>query len=150
MKKLIISLAFTITLPLFQVAIAQGTEITATFSDTDITDLQLNVCNNSEVNGILSSNEPYETALDDTLVQQPDSNYYVLSAKSNDYVLSDSLVAVSLDDDNDYDDDGYEDWDDDDDGIYTTKTFSPTSIDTSIVADPVDPSSQDAVNTACL
>ena len=135
MNKLIISLAFTITLPLFQVAVAQGTDITETFLDSEITELQQNVCNNSEVDSILSSNEPYETALDDTLVKQPDSNYFVL-ANTN-----------SFGDDDDYDDDGYEDDDDDNDGIYSTKTFSSTSIDTSIMADPADPSTQDELTT---
>ena len=135
MNKLIISLAFTFTLPLFQVAVAQETEITETFLDSDITELQQNVCNNSEVDSILSSNKPYETALDDALVKQPDSNYFVL-ANTN-----------SFGDDDDYDDDGYEDDDDDDDGIYSTKTFSSTSIDTSIMADPADPSTQDELTT---
>jgi hypothetical protein len=65
MKKLIISLLFTLT-P-FQVALAQGTEITDTFSSTELTQLKQNICN-SQVNGILSTNQPDETHPNDPLL----------------------------------------------------------------------------------
>ncbi len=122
MKKLIVSLVFTITLPLFQVAVAQETEITKTFSDTDINELEQNICNNlEEVNYILSKNQPYETVLTDgTLV-----------------VNSSGTYKESNDDD-----------DDDDDG---GSTIVPAAkVDRSIMADPLDPSSQQAVTDMCI
>lgn len=144
MKKLIVSLAFTITLPLFQVAVAQETEITATFSDTDITELQGNVCNNSEVDSILSSNLPYETALDDALVTNSTGNYNVLTKYSYD---TDNLLSTSAITGANYSSESDE-WELDDDG--TVKVVDSTTIDTSIVADPADPSAQDAVTNVCL
>ena len=125
MKKLIIFLAFTISLPLSQVAKAQETEITDTFSDAEITELQQNICNNSEVNGILSTNQPYETVLTDgTLVANSSGNYTVVT-------------------------ESYYDDDDDDEGV-TTKVVPATQVDVSIVADPSDPSAQDAVTNMCI
>ena len=124
MKKLIISLAFTITLPLFQVAQAQETEITKTFSDTDINELEQNICNNSGVNGILSTNQFYETVLTDgTLVANSSGNYTVVTESYYD--------------------------DDDDEGV-TTTVVPAAKVDRSIMADPLDPSSQQAVTDMCI
>ena len=124
MKKLIISLAFTITLPLFQVAVAQETEITENFNHEDITELEQNICNNSEVNGILSTNQPYETVLDDALVANSSGNYTVVT-------------------------ESYYDDDDDDEGV-TTTVVPATQVDVSIVAAPSDPSAQQAVTNICI
>ena len=124
MKKLIISLAFTITLPLFQVAQAQGTEITETFSDTDINELEQNICNNSEVNGILSTNQPYETVLTDGTLVANSSGNYTVGTESN--------------------------GDDDDDGGVTPTVVLATQVDLSIMADPSDPSAQQAVTNMCI
>lgn len=129
MKKLIVSLTFTIALPLCQVAVAQETEITETFSDADITELKQNICNNSEVDGILLTNQPYETALDDTLIETSSGSYLYYAKKS-----------LRLDDD---------DWEYDDDGV-TPKGFEATKVDVTIMADPSDPSPQDAVTNICI
>lgn len=131
MKKLIVSLTFTITLPLCQVAVAQETEITETFSDADITELKQNICNNSEVDGILLTNQPYETALNDALV--PSGSYY--QAKE-------SLDVIDDDDDDD-------DWELEDDDV-TIKLFAATTVDVTIMADPSDTSVQDAVTNICI
>ena len=126
MKKLIVSLAFTISLPLCQVAQAQETEITDTFSDAEITELQQNICNNSEVNEILSTNQPYETVLtDSTLVANSSGNY--------------TVGTISYDDD-----------DDDDGGGTTVKVVEATKVDTTIMADPSDPSAQQAITNICI
>ena len=130
MKKLIISLAFTATLPLFQVAVAQGSEITHTLSHQERTELQQNVCNDSGVNYILSSNEPYESALTDSLVLS--GSYY--QAKQ-------SLDVIDYDDDDD-------DWEKDDGGV-TVKEFAANEIDTTIFADPSDTSPQDEITNLC-
>ncbi len=122
MKKLIVSLTFTITLPLCQVAVAQETEITETFSDADITELKQNICNNSEVDGILLTNQPYETALDDTVIETSSGSYLYYAKKS-----------LRLDDDD-----------------VTPKVFEATKVDVTIMADPSDPSPQDAVTNICI
>ena len=129
MKKLIISLAFTITLPLFQVAVAQGTEIPETISDTDINEIEQNICNNLEV---LLNNQPYKTVLNDgTLVVNSSGNYTV----ETEY--------------NYYGDDDDDDDDDDDGGSGVTPTeISATEVDLSIMEDPSDTRAQDEVN--CL
>ncbi len=125
MKKLIISLAFAISLPLCQVAKAQETEITETFSDAEITELQQNICNNSEVNEILSTNQPYKTVLTDgTLVTSSSGNYTVGTISYND--------------------------DDDDGGGTTVKVVEATKVDTTIMADPSDPSAQQAITNICI
>ena len=124
MKKLIVSLAFTITLPLFQVAVAQETEITENFNHEDITELEQNICNNSEVNGILSTNQPYKTVLTDgTLVANSSGNYTVGTVSNGD---------------------------DDDDGGVTPTVVPATQVDLSIMADPSDPSAQQAVTNMCI
>jgi len=124
MKKLIIFLAFTISLPLFQVAQAQETEITENFNHEDITELEENICNNSEVDDILSTNQPYETVLTDgTLVANSSGNY--------------TVGTISYDDD-------------DDDGGTTVKVVEATKVDTTIMADPSDPSAQQAITNICI
>lgn len=127
MNKLIISLAFTITLPLSQIAFAQETEITETFPDAEMTELQLNVCNNSEVNSILSSNQPDKTALDDVLVANSTGDYNVLTKSSYDgmAVLSSNTLSP------------------------TATTVDKTAIDTTIIVDPADPTPQGELTNAC-
>ena len=126
MKKLIISLAFTATLPLFQVAVAQGSEITHTLTHQERTELQQNVCNDSGVNYILSSNEPYESALTDALVLS--GSYYQ------------EQVSLTPDDDDD---------DDDDDGGTAGAIFAANEIDTTIMPDSSDTSPQDEIANLC-
>ena len=126
MKKLIISLAFTATLPLFQVAVAQGSEITHTLTHQERTEFQQNVCNDSGVNYILSSNEPYESALTDALVLS--GSYYQ------------EQVSLTPDDDDD---------DDDDDGGTAGAIFAANEIDTTIMPDSSDTSPQDEIANLC-
>ena len=128
MKKLIISLAFTATLPLFQVAVAQGSEITHTLSHQERTELQQNVCNDSGVNYILSSNEPYESALTDALVLS--GSYYQ------------EQVSLNTNDDDD---------DDDDDGGSSAAgmVFAADEIDSTIKPDSSDTSPQDEIANLC-
>ena len=141
MKKLIISLVFTITLPFSQMALAQDTEITASFSDTDITELQQNICNDSEVDGILSSNEAYETALNDALVTNSTGDYDVLTKSSydsddddDDDLLASNILSTT----------------ETDDSSVTATVVEATKVDLTIMADPADPSAQDAVTNACI
>ncbi|MDJ0898733.1 MAG: hypothetical protein QNJ55_07970 [Xenococcus sp. MO_188.B8] len=126
MKKLIISLAFTATLPLFQVAVAQGSEITHTLSHQERTELQQNVCNDSGVNYILSSNEPYESALTDALVLS--GSYYQ------------EQVSLNTNDDDDDDDGG---------GSAAGAIFAANEIDTTIMPDSFDTSPQDEIANLC-
>ena len=76
MKKLISSLAFTTTV--LQVVVAQASEITVTFTDTDLTEIQQNICNSAEVNEILLTNQPDETDPNDPLVQNSPGEYTIL------------------------------------------------------------------------
>ena len=127
MNKILISLAFTIALPLSQVAVAQ--EIIDTFSDTEIAELKSKVCNSTEVNSILSSNEPYKSALDDVLVANSTGNYTVGSS-----------FSPSDDDD-----------DDDDDGGSSAQVISSNNVDQTIMPDPTAPSAQQELSTnICL
>ena len=137
MNKLIISLAFTITLPFFQVAVAQETDITETFLDTEITELQQNVCN-STVDSILLSNQPDKTALDDALVANSTGDYNVLTKSSGDdsYVLLSNTLSPTTTDELELDDDGV-----------TVKVIDKTTVDTTIMADPNDPSTEDELTT---
>ncbi len=123
MNKLIISLAFTITVPLSPVAVAQEIEITETFLDSEITELQQNVCN-STVDSILSSNQPDKTALDDILVANASGDYY---EKTSSMELDDGELEL-------------------DDGG-TVKVIDKTTVDTTIMADPTATSTQDELTT---
>ena len=73
---------------------------------------------------ILSTNQPYETVLTDgTLVANSSGNY--------------TVGTISYDDD-------------DDDGGTTVKVVEATKVDTTIMADPSDPSAQQAITNICI
>ena len=144
MKKLIFSLVFTFTLPLSQVALSQDAP-TTNLSDAEILELEGNVCNNT-VDGILSSNEAYETALDDTLVTNSNGDYNVLAKSSNDDDSSNLLTTSAITDVN-YSSES-DKWELDDDNV-TPIVVVASTVDTSIVADPADPSAQDELTNVC-
>ncbi|MDJ0532095.1 MAG: hypothetical protein QNJ70_06300 [Xenococcaceae cyanobacterium MO_207.B15] len=126
MKKLILALAFISSLS--QMTVAQ--EIETTLSDTDLTEIQQNVCSVS----LTSISD--ETALGNPLATNNLGQYTY--TKTETYYVSD-------DDDDD---------DDDDDGFYTTRTVTVTvdavEVDSTIQDNLSNPSAQEEVTNICL
>ena len=122
MKKLITTLAFLVNLS--PIVVAQ--EIETTLSDTDLTEIQQNVCSVS----LPSISD--ETAMGNPLVSN-DLGQYTYTKTETYYVSTD---------------------DDDDEGFYTTRTVTFTvdavEVDSTIQDNLSNPSAQEEVTNICL